>query len=60
MDVVGPAVRLVLVTATLPEAVFGTLRDIFPGIAAATGPNLHRIAVGALIRDLALLNAIPR
>jgi ATP-dependent RNA helicase DDX18/HAS1 len=54
MNMAGPATRLVLVTATLPEAVFAKLRELFPGMAAATGPNLHRIAVGVLIRLLSI------
>jgi ATP-dependent RNA helicase DDX18/HAS1 len=40
--------RLVFVTATLPEPVFLHLKTLFPGIVPAVGPNLHRIATGAL------------
>jgi hypothetical protein len=42
----GPDTRLVLVTATLPEDTFLKLQGFFPGLAAATGPNLHKIAIG--------------
>lgn len=38
---------LVLVTATLPEPVFVKLKRLFPGIVAAVGPNLHKIAPGS-------------
>ena len=40
------ATRFVLVTATLPEHVFGELQERFPGIQAAMGPGLHRTAPG--------------
>lgn len=59
MAVAGPDVRLVLVTATLPEAVFADLRTTFPGLAAATGPNLHRIAVGAPLGRVRLMQLVP-
>lgn len=42
----GADTRLVLVTATLPEDTFLKLKGFFPGLAAATGPNLHKIAIG--------------
>lgn len=38
---------VVFVTATLPEPVFVKLKALFPGIVAAVGPNLHKIAPGA-------------
>ena len=41
-----PLLRLVLVTATLPEAVFNQLTDRWPQMAAALGPNLHKIGSG--------------
>eukprot|EP00892_Ulva_mutabilis_P011261 jgi/Ulvmu1/8507/UM044_0041.1 len=37
---------IVFVTATLPEPVFVKLKGLFPGILAAIGPNLHKIAPG--------------
>lgn len=47
VDTAPESARLVLVTATLPEPVFIKLQQRFPGMTAAMGPNLHKIAVGA-------------
>ena len=47
LTAVSEGSRLVLVSATLPEPVYTKLQALYPGLAAATGPNLHKIATGA-------------
>lgn len=43
----GPAsMRCVLVSATLPQHTFDELQELFPGLAAAFGPGLHRTSSG--------------
>lgn len=45
-----PSTRFVLVSATLPDHTFATLREAFPGLAPAFGPGLHRVSAGAPAR----------
>jgi flavorubredoxin len=45
---VTDSMQLVLASATLPEPVYERLRELFPDLRAATGPNLHHIASGAI------------
>ena len=40
------SLRFVLVTATLPQHTLAQLRLDFPNLALASGPGLHRTAVG--------------
>jgi hypothetical protein len=41
-----PAMRCVLVSATLPQHTFDELQEMFMGLGAAFGPGLHRTAQG--------------
>ncbi|KAK9822358.1 hypothetical protein WJX81_001173 [Elliptochloris bilobata] len=45
-----PGARFILVTATLPEAVYQALQPLFPGLVPVLGPGLHRTAPGVTQR----------
>ncbi len=40
------SLRFVLVTATLPQHVFGLLREVWTDLQPVFGPGLHRTAPG--------------